>query len=188
MGIREGRKGGTIEKGEEVGNRKSICLLVGFKRNWDTEGAHPKRSRRDGDASSISREWKQMYLIDLKLLLAGATQYGTSNQERGRGCSTEGPGREGTNGTDVPPVDLQINHSYQPLGDSYVLTKGLIIGGIAPFHSEMEILMRECGRLISGTMDTGQSQVWLAIAMWGDGRRIIYQLGWWGGGIGNEHT
>ena len=92
------------------------------------------------------------------------------------------------NRTDVPPVDLRINRSYQPLGDSYVLTEGLIIGGIAPFHSEMEILTRECGESISGTVDTGQSQVWLAIATWGDGRRVIYQSGWWRGGIGNEHT
>ena len=92
------------------------------------------------------------------------------------------------NGTDVPPVDLRINRSYQLLSDSYVLTKGLIIEGIAPFHSEMEILTRECGKSISGTMDTGQSQVWLAIAMWVDGQRVIYQLGWWRGGIGNEHT
>ena len=79
VGIREGRKGGAIEKGEEVGNRKSICPLVGFERNWDTEGVHPKRSGRDGDTSSVSREQKQTYLIDLKLLLAGATRYGTSN-------------------------------------------------------------------------------------------------------------
>ena len=100
----------------------------------------------------------------------------------------EGLGRGGMNGMDVPPVDLRINHSYQPLGDSCVLTEGLTTGGIAPFHSEMEILTRECGGSISRTVDTGQSQVRLTIATWGDGRRVIYQSGWWGGGIGNEHT
>ena len=42
----------------ESEKRKSICPVVGFERKWDTEGAQLKRSGRDRDVSSVSRERK----------------------------------------------------------------------------------------------------------------------------------
>ena len=40
----------------ESEKRKSICLVVGFEQKWDVEGVQLKRSRRDRDTSSVSRE------------------------------------------------------------------------------------------------------------------------------------